>query len=64
MAFALVLVGGLSNLADRIIFGCVRDIFLVSWFPAFNSADVYLTIGAAAAVAVFLGSGIRPERSE
>lgn len=46
MAFALVFVGGVSNLLDRILFGCVRDFSLIPWFPAFNLADVFLTIGA------------------
>ena len=45
MAFALLFSGGFSNLLDRILFGCVRDFALIQWFPAFNLADVYLTIG-------------------
>jgi lipoprotein signal peptidase len=46
IAFALLFSGGASNLLDRILFGCVRDFSLISWFPAFNLADVFLTIGA------------------
>jgi hypothetical protein len=46
VSLALILAGGFSNLFDRILFGCVRDFTLVSWFPAFNPADVYLTVGA------------------
>jgi len=45
-AFAFLFAGGVSNLLDRILFGCVRDFTLVSWFPAFNFADVFLTIGS------------------
>lgn len=47
IALALIVAGGLSNIIDRIVSGCVRDFSLVAWFPAFNPADVYLTIGAA-----------------
>lgn len=52
IAFALLLAGGVSNLLDRILFGCVRDFSLIPWFPAFNGADVLLTIG----VIVFLSA--------
>jgi signal peptidase II len=41
----LVLVGGISNLVDRLVLGCVRDFSVVPWFPAFNLGDVYLTVG-------------------
>lgn len=44
-ASLLVLAGGFGNLFDRLIFGCVRDFSLVTGFPAFNVADVLLTIG-------------------
>lgn len=43
----LILAGGASNLLDRILFGCVRDYAVFSWFPAFNPADVYLAVGVA-----------------
>ncbi len=46
IAFALLFAGGISNLLDRILFGCVRDFALVYWFPAFNLADTLLTVGA------------------
>ncbi|NTW46013.1 MAG: signal peptidase II [Candidatus Moranbacteria bacterium] len=41
-----ILAGGIGNLVDRILWGCVRDFSVVSWFPAFNLADVWLTVGA------------------
>jgi len=44
-ASLLVLAGGFGNLVDRSIFGCVRDFSFVAGFPAFNVADVFLTIG-------------------
>jgi lipoprotein signal peptidase len=47
IALSFILAGGVSNLSDRIVFGCVRDHVVFHWFPAFNPADVFLTVGAA-----------------
>jgi lipoprotein signal peptidase len=56
----LFLAGGLSNVYERISFGCVMDYFSVfSWFPIFNLADIFLTI----AVLGFLWEN-REKRSE
>ena len=41
----LVLFGALSNALDRIIRGCVVDYINLPFFPAFNIADVMITIG-------------------
>lgn len=54
LAFALIAGGGLANLTDRLIFGCVRDFInlsLIPWlrflnFPSFNLADFAITCGA------------------
>ena len=43
----LILGGGLANLADRIHGGSVVDVFDFGWWPVFNPADVFLTIGTA-----------------
>lgn len=43
---ALLLGGALSNVADRLIQGCVPDFFHLSWFPAFNMADIGISLGA------------------
>lgn len=45
-ALALLFGGGLSNILDRVMYGCVRDFTVFSWFPAFNLADICLSIGA------------------
>ena len=41
----LLFAGGVGNYTDRILFGCIRDFTLISRFPAFNLADIFLTIG-------------------
>jgi len=52
--------GGLSNLIDRINFGFVRDfVFLSSWLPIFNLADILVVSG----VALILWSIYRDGRS-
>jgi lipoprotein signal peptidase len=41
----LFLAGGLSNVYERVSFGCVMDyISAFSWFPVFNMADILLTV--------------------
>lgn len=48
IGFCFVLGGAIGNLFDRIKLGFVRDfIYLdfMDWFPVFNLADVFLTIG-------------------
>ena len=51
VALATVLGGALGNLYDRVVLGHVVDFILVHWqsrwfFPAFNLADTFITIGA------------------
>jgi signal peptidase II len=43
--FALIISGGLSNIIDRIYFGCVIDFINLHFWPVFNFADIYITIG-------------------
>lgn len=43
---ALLLGSALSNIADRLIQGCVPDFFHLSWFPVFNMADIGISLGA------------------
>jgi len=44
-ALVFILSGGVSNLIDRIIHGCVIDFIDLKFWPAFNIADIYITIG-------------------
>lgn len=51
LAYACILGGALGNLVDRVESGAVTDFLLFHWFdrayfPAFNVADVAITIGA------------------
>ncbi|MEK9151437.1 MAG: signal peptidase II [Patescibacteria group bacterium] len=41
----LVVSGGLGNLLERLLFGCIMDYVALPPFPAFNLADALLTIG-------------------
>ncbi|OGD87243.1 hypothetical protein A2164_04305, partial [Candidatus Curtissbacteria bacterium RBG_13_35_7] len=37
--------GGISNLLDRMITGCVRDFIAIVNLPSFNLADLIITVG-------------------
>lgn len=48
LGFSFILGGAIGNMVDRIAFNFVRDfIYLdfMSWFPVFNIADIFLTVG-------------------
>ncbi|MFJ8819678.1 signal peptidase II [Amycolatopsis thermoflava] len=47
MAMAAVLAGAVGNLADRAVDGVVTDYLHTGWFPTFNLADAFITVGAA-----------------
>jgi signal peptidase II len=40
-----ILAGAISNFIDRILFGCVTDFISLPLWPAFNFADIYITLG-------------------
>ena len=44
-AAGLLLGGAAANLGDRIIGGSVVDFLDLGWWPSFNLADVWLTVG-------------------
>jgi signal peptidase II len=42
----LILSGAISNVVDRIRFGCVVDFIDLKFWPVFNLADVFIFLGA------------------
>ena len=44
---ALIVAGGVANVADRLENGSVVDMLHTGWWPTFNLADIYITIGVA-----------------
>lgn len=63
LAFALIIGGALANAIDRLVRGHVVDFLDFYWrdwhWPAFNTADIALTFGAA----LIIGSAIFAARS-
>jgi signal peptidase II len=49
-----ILSGAISNIIDRIRFGCVVDYIDLKIFPVFNLADIYITLGIIFLVAINL----------
>lgn len=45
IATILILSGGISNIIDRLYFGCVIDFIDLKFWPVFNFADIYITFG-------------------
>lgn len=45
LCYWLFLVGGVSNLWERLVFGCVTDYIHIGELLVFNGADVLLTVG-------------------
>jgi len=44
-ALYLVLSGAISNIIDRLYFGCVVDFIDLPFWPIFNLADIFITVG-------------------
>lgn len=42
---ALIAAGGMGNLIDRLMLGCVTDMIDFRVFPVFNVADIAVTVG-------------------
>ena len=42
----LILAGAISNMIDRIRFGCVIDFVDFKFWPVFNLADIFIVVGA------------------
>jgi signal peptidase II len=49
-----ILSGSVSNLIDRLFHGCVIDFIDLKFWPVFNSADIYITIGVAMLIIKFI----------
>ena len=44
--FLLIVSGAISNIIDRLAFGCVIDFIDLRFWPVFNLADVFISAGA------------------
>jgi signal peptidase II len=58
VGLGLVLGGSVSNLVDRVRLGHVTDFLDLSFWPAFNLADVFIVVG----VAILLGTLVLADR--
>lgn len=54
-----VLAGAVANVIDRAGDSVVTDYFQTSWWPTFNLADVFITLGAITLALASLGIGAR-----
>jgi len=54
IALTFILSGAVSNLADRIIHGCVIDFIDLKFWPVFNLADIYITMGISLLVVIYI----------
>jgi signal peptidase II len=46
LPYILILAGGISNIMDRLYYGCVIDYVPFLNISSFNIADTFITIGA------------------
>lgn len=53
ISLALMLAGGIGNFVNRIWTGAVIDFLDFSFWPSFNLADAYLTVGAFLLIAFY-----------
>jgi signal peptidase II len=68
MVYGLILGGAVGNLIDRVLLGHVVDFVLLHWrswyFPAFNVADIALTVGALLWIGAMVRDARQPRRAE
>ena len=50
VGLAAILAGAIANVADRAGDGTVTDYLYTGWWPTFNLADSFITVGAAQVV--------------
>lgn len=60
IGLSMVLAGAVANLADRAVDGVVTDYLHTGWWPTFNLADVFISLGAATVALALLGGGAGP----
>ena len=58
---SIILAGALSNMLDRLYFGCVIDFIDLKIWPVFNLADTFISLGAIAIIILILKSKSRKE---
>ena len=56
ITLACVAGGGIGNLIDRVVFGSVTDFFCTTFidYPVFNVADILITCGVIASLAIYM----------
>ncbi|OGD84994.1 hypothetical protein A2165_04045 [Candidatus Curtissbacteria bacterium RBG_13_40_7] len=59
ISMSMIVGGGVSNLADRVIGGCVRDFIPFGSFSTFNVADFAITLGVVLFLINIGGRGTR-----
>lgn len=61
LGLTLVIGGGLSNIIDRLIRGCVVDFIDLKVWPAFNLADAAISVGVAVLILSLLKTLKNPD---
>lgn len=61
IAMVLIVAGAIGNFIDRVRLGFVIDFIDFSFFPSFNCADSYLTIGV---IVLLIGSRLYPQKQD
>jgi signal peptidase II len=61
--FALALGGALGNLGDQLLRGYVVDFVRLPYWPVFNLADVWISIGVGLLALAMLRRGVTPSRA-
>lgn len=62
IASSAILVGAVSNLLDRFIYGGVIDFVAIGWWPVFNIADILITFGVLVAMTHILRYETLPKK--
>lgn len=56
--YGLIIIGACSNLLDRLRYGYVIDMIVLTGWPVFNLSDVFIASGAAGLIGILLRSGL------